>query len=118
MNRMLVLALFTILAPLAYADQGNLINSGGSTMVSAGVTINSTVTTNPVGSLAIQCPQTSAGVCSGGSFSYLSNDGTTTLCASFTSGRFVQTCVGGGRGGHRVCTWSFTGFLSGSLTVN
>jgi hypothetical protein len=118
MYKILLLALFTILAPLAYADQGSLANSGGSTMASAGVTVNSTVTTTPVGSLAIQCPQTSAGVCAGGSYTYLSNDATTTLFASFTSGRFVETCVGGGRGGHVVCTWSFTGYLNGTLTVN
>ena len=118
MKQLLILALFTILAPLAHADQGSLTNSGGSTMVSAGVTITSTVTSNPVGSLSIQCFQTSTGACAGGTFTYLSYDGITALHASFTGGTFVETCVGGGRGGHVVCSWNFTGYLSGTLTVN
>jgi len=57
MNKTLVLALSNLLTPLAYADQGGFSNSGGSTQVSSGVVIHSTVAT-PAGTLTINCPAT------------------------------------------------------------
>jgi len=68
--------------------------------------------------LTLNCPSVAAGSCAGGSFSYQSNDGTTSISASFTSGRFAESCAGGGRGGHVTCAYSFTGYISGTLTVN
>jgi sugar lactone lactonase YvrE len=117
MKKTLVLALLVFLTPLAYADQGGFFNSGGSTAVSSGVIINSSVAT-PAGTLSIHCPATTAGQCAGGSFNYVSNDGTTALSASFTSATFTESCSGGGRGGHVTCGYSFTGYISGTLTVN
>ncbi|HEV2200969.1 MAG TPA: choice-of-anchor D domain-containing protein [Bryobacteraceae bacterium] len=117
MDKTLVLALFAIITPLAHADQGSFTNSGGSTSVSSGVIINSSVA-SPPGSLSINCPQTATSACAGGSFSFLSTDGTTSLSASFTTGRFVEGCSGGGRGGHVTCSWTFTGSFSGTLTVS
>src|SRR6266436_5633783 len=118
MNKTLVvLALLIFLTPMAYADQGGFFNSGGSTQVSSGVIINSTVATPP-GTLAINCPTTTPGHCAGGSFNYVSNDGTTTLSASFTSATFAESCSGGGRGSRYSCAYSFTGHISGTLTVN
>jgi len=102
---------------MAYADQGGFSNSGGSTLISSGVIINSTVAT-PSGTLTINCPTTAPGHCAGGSFSYASNDGTMTLSASFTSATFAESCSGGGRGGHVTCSYSFTGYMSGTWTVN
>src|SRR5713226_5695095 len=52
MNKTLVLALLAFLTPMAYADQGGFSNSGGSTAVSSGVVINSSVAT-PSGTLTI-----------------------------------------------------------------
>jgi hypothetical protein len=106
-----------VLTSLAHADQGSFTNSGGSTSVSSGVIINSTVA-SPAGTLSLNCPQTTAGACAGGSFSYISNDGSTTISAAFTSGSFAESCSGGGRGGHITCSYSFTGYISGTLTVN
>jgi len=57
MKKTLVLALLTFLTPLAHADQGGFSNSGGSTQVSSGVNINSTVAT-PSGTLTLHCPST------------------------------------------------------------
>src|SRR6267142_2230150 len=114
MNKILVLALLAFLTPMAHADQGSFSNSGGSTLVSSGVTITSSVATPP-GTLTLNCPSVAAGSCAGGSFSYQSNDGTTSISASFTSGRFAESCAGGG---HVTCAYSFTGYISGTLTVN
>jgi sugar lactone lactonase YvrE len=117
MKKTLVLALLAFLTPTAYADQGGFSNSGGSTAVSSGVIINSNVAT-PAGTLSIHCPATTVGQCAGGSFNYVSNDGTTTLSASFTSGSFSESCSGGGRGSHYSCAYSFTGHISGTLSAN
>jgi sugar lactone lactonase YvrE len=117
MNKTLVLALLAFLTPMAYADQGGFSNSGGSTLVSSAVIINSNVAT-PSGTLTINCPTTAPGGCAGGTFKYLSNDGTTSINASFTSGRYAESCAGGGRGGHVTCSYNFAGYISGTLTVN
>ena len=117
MKQTLVLTLVAFLAPMAYADQGGFSNSGGSTRVSSGVMINSNVAT-PSGTLTLNCPTTAPGRCAGGSFTYVSSDGTMTLSASFTSATFAESCAGGGRGGHVTCGYSFTGYISGTWTVN
>jgi sugar lactone lactonase YvrE len=117
MTKALVLALFGILIPPAYADQGSFTNSGGSTLVSSGVGISSDVAT-PAGTLTLDCPTTGTGTCAGGSFTYLSNDGTNTISASFTSGTYTESCSGGGRGGHITCSYRFIGYISGTWTTN
>src|SRR3979411_187445 len=118
MNKTLVvLALLIFLTPMAYADQGGFFNSGGSTQVSSGVIINSTVATPP-GTLTINCPTSAPGRCAGGSFHYVSNDGTATLSAGFTSATFAESCSGGGRGGHVTCGYTFTCQLRGPPEVD
>src|SRR5260370_9510507 len=117
MNKTLVLALLTFLLPMAYADQGGFYNPGVSTQISSGVIINSTVATPP-GTLTINCPTTAPGHCAGGSFNYVSNDGTTTLSASFTSATFAESCSGGARASRYSCPYSFTGHITGTLTRN
>jgi sugar lactone lactonase YvrE len=111
------LALLVFSTSMAYADQGSFSNSGGSTHVSSGVIINSTVA-SPAGTLTINCPSTAPTHCAGGSFSYVSNDGTMTLSASFTSATFTESCSGGGRGGRITCAYSFTGYMSGTWSMN
>ncbi len=117
MKQTLTVALFGILISPAYADQGSFTNSGGSTGVSSGVSITSNVA-SPAGTLTLNCPTTSTGRCAGGSFTYLSNDGTNTISASFTSGTYAESCSGGGRGGHITCSYTFTGYISGTWTLN
>src|SRR2546428_4451 len=109
--------LILFLTPSAHADQGGFSNSGGSTRVSSGVMINSNVAT-PAGTLTINCPAIGASSCAGGSLAYVSNDGTMTLSASFTSGTFRESCYGGGRGRPVICSYPFTGYMSGTWTVN
>src|SRR6266849_2596406 len=117
MKKTLTLALLTFFTPMAYADQGGFSNSGGSTQVGSGVIINSTVAA-PAGTLTVNCPTSSPGHCAGGSFSYVSNDGTMSISASFSSATFAESCSGGGRGGRITCAYSFTGYISGTLSMN
>jgi streptogramin lyase len=117
MKSAFVLTLFVLSAHLAYADQGSFSNSGGSTEISSSVIITSNVAT-PAGTLTIDCPITSTGLCSGGTFSSVSSDGLTIVSASFTSGTYKETCWGGGRGRPVVCAYSFVGYLKGTLTLN
>jgi sugar lactone lactonase YvrE len=106
-----------LLAPLAAADQGSFANSGGSTSVNVGVHLTGSVAAPP-GTIALDCPAVGAGSCAGGSLTYLSNDTTTAIHASFSSGTFSESCSGGGRGGHITCTYDFVGYISGTLTAN
>src|SRR6266403_1462331 len=117
MKKTLTLALLTFFTPMAYADQGGFSNSGGSTQVGSGVIINSTVAA-PAGTLTVNCPTSSPGHCARGSFSYVSNDGTMSISASFSSATFAESCSGGGRGGRITCAYSFTGYISGTLSMN
>src|SRR6267154_2176881 len=117
MKKTLTLALLTFFTPMAYADQGGFSNSGGSTQVGSGVIINSTVAA-PAGTLTVTCPTSSPGHCAGGSFSYVSNDGTMSISASFSSATFAESCSGGGRGGRITCAYRFTGYISGTLSMN
>src|SRR5271165_7173222 len=116
-EKALLLVLVAALSPLAFADQGSFTNSGGSGSANGGVTITASATT-PGGVLNLSCPGSSVAGCSGGSFSYVSADGATSVGASFTSGKFTESCSGGGRGGHVTCGYSFTGYFSGTLTVS
>jgi sugar lactone lactonase YvrE len=113
----LIFALSALLTPLAHADQGSFINSGGSTAISSGVSITSTAAA-PAGTLTLNCPATGPTSCAGGSLTYSSNDGTANIAASFTAGTFIEGCSGGGKGGHVTCAYTFTGYFSGTWTVN
>jgi hypothetical protein len=111
----LLLALLTISGSLAYADQGSFTNSGGSTSATPSITSN---VATPPGTLNMDCPGANPTSCSGGAFTFHSTDGSTAISATFTGGSFVESCSGGGKGGHVSCGYSFTGYFSGTLTVN
>ncbi|HWC97992.1 MAG TPA: NHL repeat-containing protein, partial [Candidatus Sulfopaludibacter sp.] len=115
MNRTLVTVLFAFC--LAHADQGSFTNSGGSGSAGSGVIVTSSPTT-PSGTLSLSCPGTGINTCAGGSYSYTSTDGTTSVNANFTSGTFAEGCSGGGKGGNVTCSYTFSGQFSGTLTVN
>jgi hypothetical protein len=116
-NKTLVFAPLAILISLANADQGSFTNSGGTSSASGGVTIASNVA-NPAGTLTLNCPSSSPATCLGGSFAFASTDGSSAISASFTSGRFVEGCSGGGKGGHTTCSWAFTGYFTGIWTLH
>lgn len=117
MSRTPILALCAILIPVAYADQGSFTNSGGTTSGGSGVIVTASPTT-PAGTLSLNCPSIGTGSCAGGSFNYVSGDGTASTSASFTSGTYAESCAGGGKGGRITCGYSLTGYFSGTLTVN
>ncbi len=101
MNKTFVATCVAILAPLAYADQAGLLNSGGSLAGGSPVA-------NPAGTLTI----------SGNSLMFLTTDGSTVINATFSTSKTVENCSGGGKGGHVTCSFTFTGTFSGTLTVN
>ena len=104
----LFLFLSATLASPAIADQGSLINSGGSTAVGTGVTIKSNVAA-PAGTLTLNCPATGSSACIAGNFGFLSTDGSTSISATFASGSAIESCSGGGRGGRITCYYTVTG---------
>ncbi len=112
-----LLAFLMVFSSLARADQGSLTNSGGSGSGGAGIGITSSVAA-PSGTLTINCPEDSVGSCSGGSISFSSTDSTSVIKGIFTSGAFAEGCSGGGKGGHVTCGYSFTGYFTGTWTLN
>ena len=100
MSKTFVLASFFTLAPFIYADQGGFSNSGGS--------LASTTVANPPGTLSITAP----------TLSFVTDDGSTVIQATFTASSTVESCSGGGKGGHISCSYTFTGSFNGTLTVN
>ncbi|HTA45365.1 MAG TPA: choice-of-anchor D domain-containing protein [Bryobacteraceae bacterium] len=101
MNRILIAACFAVFLPLAYGDQGGLLNSGGSLAGGSSVA-------NPPGTLTI----------SGNNLTFLSSDNSTIINATFTTSSTVENCSGGGKGGHVTCSYTFTGAFSGTLAAN
>ncbi len=101
MNKTLVVACFAVIMPLAYADQGGFLNSGGSLAGGSPVA-------NPAGTLIV----------SGNTLTFLTADGSTVVNATFTTSSTVESCSGGGKGGHITCSYTFTGTFSGTLTAN
>ena len=100
-NRTLLVACFAVMMPLAYADQGGFLNSGGSLAGGSPVA-------NPAGTLII----------SGNTLTFLTADGSAVVNATFTTSSTVESCSGGGKGGHVSCGYTFTGTFSGTLTAN
>ena len=101
MNKTLLVACFAVIMPLAYADQGGLLNSGGSLAGGSPVA-------NPPGILTI----------AGNVLTFAATDGSTLINATFSTSSTVEGCSGGGKGGHVSCSFTFTGTFSGTLTAN
>jgi sugar lactone lactonase YvrE len=100
-NKFLVILGISVFGSLTYADQGGLIsNSGGS--------LGAITITNPPGTLSIAPTN----------LTFTSSDGTTFINAVFSNSNTVESCSGGGKGGHVTCSFTFTGAFSGTLTVN
>jgi len=106
-------SIFLSCSGLAWADQGAINVSGvGSTSVSGGVTTIASTGTSPAGSLNISATPTS------GTVSFTSADGTQSLQGTISSSSSVESCSGGGRGGHITCGYTFKAKFTGTLTVN
>ena len=122
----LFVALPLLFASPAFA--GNLVvnASGGTVTLGSHFTLTGASVANPAGAASFDCPITSIQTgtyqitynCSGGNYTYQSNDGTTTVAASFTTASVIETASGGGKGGHIHYYYQFVGDLSGIETVN
>jgi len=118
-----IVALFLIcLAPGAFASQLVLNSAGGTASLGSAFVLTGSAVANPPGTLSIDCPITSlAGStysCAGGSFSFHSNDGKTTVAAPFGTAALRLYAYGGGRGGNIKYYYSFSGAFKGVRSVN
>jgi hypothetical protein len=86
--------------PPAYGDQGGFLNSGGS--------LGGSPVANPPGTLSI----------SGNNLTFVASDNSKVVNATFSTSSTVESCSGGGKGGHVSCSFTFTGAFSGTLTAN
>ena len=100
MKKTWIVACSAMLMPLAYGDQGGFVNSGGS--LGAGSPV-----ANPPGTLTI----------AGNNLTFVATDSSAIINATFTTSSTVETCSGGGKGGHVTCSYTFTGTFSGTLTA-
>ncbi len=113
-------------AQASYASQLILNSSGGSMTIGTDFVVTGAIVGNPAGTISIDCPITTIGNgtylvtynCTGGSFGYNSNDGTTTVSASFGSAAAYLSASGGGRGGNIHYYYTFSGNFTGTETVN
>src|ERR1700731_2333917 len=106
--------LLLLLAPAAWNQTIDFSASGGTVDGGSGFTVTNAIVASPAGLLNVNCPLQSN--CTGGTLTIQSNDGLTSLNATFTSGNV--TMVGGcNRFG---CSYIFTlaAELSGTLSVS
>jgi streptogramin lyase len=101
MKKALIVVCFAALMPLAYSDQAGFLNSGGSLAGGSPVA-------NPSGTLTI----------SGNTLTFVSTDGSTVVNAAFSTSSTVESCSGGGKGGHITCSFTFKGLFSGTLAAS
>src|SRR5258708_39137129 len=120
-------ALFVLSAtPSTFASQLVLNSTGGAMTIGTDFVLTGANVASPAGTISIDCPITSIGNgtylvtynCTGGSFSYQSNDGTTTVSASFGKAAAYLSASGGGRGGNNHYYYTFSGNFTGTQTVN
>jgi len=79
---------------------------------------------SPAGTLSLSCPATELQpgtysiewVCTGGTVTIQSNDGLTVVNGNLTSGTFIETASGGGRGNPTTYWYNFSGAFTGTLT--
>ena len=120
-----LMAVFLILALPAFGSRQVFNSSGGTVTLGTDFVLSGATTTNPAGTLSINCPITSVGgsspliySCTGGSFNFQSNDGLTTVAGSFTTAKLYLWAAGGGRGGNVHYTYEFMGDFTGVQDVN
>ncbi len=112
-------------APGAFASQLVLNSSGGTATLGSDFKLTGSAVTNPAGTLSLDCPITSVGggttldyKCTGGSFTFSSTDGLTTVAGTFGVADLYLSASGGGRGGNIHYYYSFYGNFTGTQTAN
>ena len=110
-------------APGAFASQLVLNSTGGTMTLGAAFVLEGSTVTIPSGTLSIRCPITSVGgsivvtyTCTGGSFTFKSTDGLTTVAATFGGAALYLSAAGGGRGGNVKYYYRFFGNFTGTQT--
>ena len=109
-----------LLTSSSLASQLVLNSSGGSATLGNDFIVSGAAVTNPAGTMSLDCPITSVGggttvtyACTGGSFSFQSTDGLTTVNGSFTTADLYLSASGGGRGGNIKYYYQFFGNFTG-----
>ena len=110
----------------AFASQLVLNSKGGTMTLGTDFVLEGSTIASPAGTLSIDCPITTVGSgtyaitynCSGGSFSFQSSDGTTSVAAAFGTAALTLTASGGGKGGNIHYYYSFSGNFTGTQIVN
>jgi sugar lactone lactonase YvrE len=112
-------------APDAFASQLVLNSTGGAVTLGSDFKMTGSAVANPAGTLSLDCPITSVGggtaldyKCTGGSFTFDSTDGSTTVAGTFGVANLYLSASGGGRGGNIHYYYSFYGNFTGTQTVN
>jgi sugar lactone lactonase YvrE len=112
-------------APGVFASQLVLKSTGGTATLGSEFILAGATVTAPAGTLSLDCHITSVGgsytvtyACSGGSFTFNSTDGTTTVAATFGPSDLYLSASGGGRGGNVKYYYSFYGNFKGTQTVS
>ncbi len=118
------LVLLASATPL-FASQMVLSSSGGTAAMGSAFTVTGAAVASPAGTLSYSCPITSSGgtgpvtyTCSGGSFSFKSSDGKTSVSGVFATSHLYLTASGGGRGGNIHYYYQFFGNFSGVQHAN
>lgn len=106
--------LFLLVSVPAWSQTTGFTASGGTVNGGTGFTVTNAVVASPAGVLNVSCSSQSN--CTGGILTIQSNDGLTTLNATFTSGA-VTMSTNCGRFGC-FYSWTLTASLSGTLSVS
>jgi len=119
---------FALLLLAHPAIAGNLVfySSGGTVTLGSTFTLSNANATSPAGLLTISCPVTDLGgtyvntyQCNpGGTFTYQSNDGLTSVTGTLTTGDIYETASGGGRGGNIKYNYQMVVNFTGTETLN
>jgi streptogramin lyase len=121
-----VLAVLILAAFAAPAQQWSFSDTGGAVTLGTDLVMSGVSVGSPAGSLSFSCPVTAyppgqyqaEWVCNGGSLTIQSNDGLTVVNGTITSGTFIETAYGGGRGHPTTYVYSFSGSFTGTLTLS
>lgn len=120
----LAVILFFSVRP-ACAAQLVLNSSGGTATLGSAFILTNANVASPAGTLSINCPVTSVGgtypvvyACSGGSFTFHSTNGQTSVTGTFTTAQLDEYSYGGGRGNPIHHRYQFLGNFTGLQTVN
>jgi hypothetical protein len=111
--------------PGALASQMVLNSSGGAATLGSDFKLTGSAVANPAGTLSLECPITSVGggttldyKCTGGSFTFNSTGGLTTVAGTFGVADLYLSASGGGRGGNIHYYYTFYGNFTGTQTAN